>query len=53
MNIAETLVRESKDFLLPIFEEIMSGKYIAIDSTYESIANHILVNSTRKEQIKT
>lgn len=53
MYIAETMVRESKELLQTVIEEIMSGKYTATDSVYESFANQILVNNTKKEQTKT
>lgn len=53
MTIGETVVRESYAFLEPIFEELMSGKYVAIDSVYESFADQLMVNNISSEQIKT
>lgn len=55
MNIAETVIRESCDFVKPILEELISGEYVATDSVYESFADQILVNNhnTVKEQTKT
>lgn len=53
MIIAETVARESYAFLQPIFEELTSGKYVAIDSVYESLAKHNLVNNIKSEQTKT
>lgn len=50
MNIAETVVRESHAFLKPIFEELSSGKYVATDSVYESIADQILVNNIKNKK---
>lgn len=42
MVIGETVVRESYALLQPIFEELLSGKYVATDSVYESLAKHNL-----------
>lgn len=53
MNTAETVVRESCSLLKPIIEELMSGKYIATDSVYESFADQLLVNNINREQTNT
>jgi len=53
MNTGETVVRESCALLKPILEELMSGKYIATDSVYESFSNQLLVNNINREQIET
>lgn len=45
MNTGETVVRESHALLKPILEEIISGKYVATDSIYESFANHTTFNT--------
>lgn len=38
MQIGETRIRESSTLLAPILEELISGKYAAVDSLYESFA---------------
>lgn len=50
MNTAETVVRESYAYLKPIFEELISGKYVATDSFYESIAEQILVKNIKNQK---
>lgn len=50
MNTAETVVRESYDFLKPIFEELISGEYVATDSLYESIAEQSLVKDIKNQK---
>jgi hypothetical protein len=45
MNTGETVVRESHAFLKPIFEEIISGKYVATDSIYETFATQTVFNN--------
>lgn len=49
MKTAETVIRESHAFLKPIFEEIISGKYVAIDSVYESFANQPVFNNANSK----
>lgn len=44
MQIGETKIRESSALLAPILEELISGKYVAVDSFYESIARQSLAN---------
>jgi len=53
MNTGETVVRESYALLKPILEELMSGKYIATDSVYETFADQLLVNNINREQTET
>lgn len=45
MTTGETVVRESHAFIKPILEEIISGKYVATDSVYESFANLNVFNN--------
>lgn len=53
MKIGEIVVRESTTLVKPLLEEIISGKYIAIDSLYESFADQSVVNSLNIEHTKT
>uniref|UniRef100_A0A2S2NG40 Acyl-CoA dehydrogenase family member 9 n=1 Tax=Schizaphis graminum TaxID=13262 RepID=A0A2S2NG40_SCHGA len=50
MTTGETVVRESCALLKPILEELMSGKYIATDSVYESFADQLLVNNINQNK---
>lgn len=53
MSTAETVIRESYAVLNPILEELISGKYVATDSVYESLAYQMLTDNTQNEQTKT
>jgi len=53
MNTGETVVRESCNLLKPIIEELMSGKYVATDSVYESFADQLLFNNINRGQTET
>ncbi|XP_008181565.1 acyl-CoA dehydrogenase family member 9, mitochondrial [Acyrthosiphon pisum] len=53
MNTGETVVRESCTLLKPIIEELMSGKYVATDSVYESLADQLLFNNINRGQTET
>lgn len=44
MQIGETRIRESSALLKPILEELISGKYVAVDSLYESFGRQSLDN---------
>lgn len=53
MNTGETVVRESCALLKPLLEELMTSKYIATDSVYESFADQLVVNNINREQTET
>jgi len=53
MNTAETVVRELCAHVNPILEELISGKYVATDSVYESLAYQMLGDNVQSEQAKT
>lgn len=53
MNTAEIVVRESCAHVNPILEELVSGKYVATDSVYESLAYQMLNDNVQSEETKT